>query len=79
MPGHNRRDASALDALDTGMADIVTLARIAHILSAFRSLMYNMLLSRPHLAAVVGAFAVGLVSREMADRGIERVGAMQEL
>ena len=59
MPGPRRPDASALDALDTGMVDTATLAKIAQILSAFGSLMYDMLLSRPH---AVGAFAVGLVS-----------------
>ena len=72
MPRHDSPDASALDAIDIGMADTVRLARIAHILSAFGSLMYDMLLSRTHLAAVVGAFAAGLVTYVMADMGIEQ-------
>ncbi|KAH7279360.1 hypothetical protein KP509_37G016000 [Ceratopteris richardii] len=79
MSGHVGLDDDALDALDTGMADILRLARISHVSSAFGSLMYELLCSRPDIAVAIGAFALGFVSRSMIDIGIERVGALQEL
>ncbi|KAH7443087.1 hypothetical protein KP509_02G018600 [Ceratopteris richardii] len=79
MSGHVGLDDGALDALDTGMADIVRLAMIAHVSSAFGSLIYELLCSRPDIAVVIGAFALGVVSRSMIDIGMERVGALQEL
>ena len=51
------------DAFGAELADRDRLAQIAHVLSAFGSLMYDILLSRPDLAYAVGAFAVGVVSR----------------
>ena len=56
---------------------MVRLAEIAHVSSAFESLMYDLLVSRPDIAATVGAFAVGVVSRTMTDIGIEHMGALQ--
>lgn len=44
------------------MVDMFWLAEIAHILSAFKTLMYDLLVSRPKIAATVGAFVVGMVS-----------------
>ncbi|KAH7431300.1 hypothetical protein KP509_08G041500 [Ceratopteris richardii] len=79
MSGHVGLVDGALDALDTGMADILRLAMIAHILRAFGSLMYELLCSRPNIAVAIGAFALGVVSRSMIDTDIERVGALQEL
>ncbi|KAH6555262.1 hypothetical protein KP509_1Z269400 [Ceratopteris richardii] len=79
MSGHVGLDDGALDALDRGMADMLRLARIAHVSSAFGSLMYELLCSRPDIAVAIGAFALGVVSRSMIDTGIERVGALQEL
>ncbi|KAH7421878.1 hypothetical protein KP509_13G079400 [Ceratopteris richardii] len=79
MSGHVGLDDGALDALDRGMADMLRLARIAHVSSAFGSLMYELLCSRPDIAVAIGAFALGVVSRSMIDICIERVGALQEL
>ena len=55
------------------------MAEVAHVLSAFGSLMSDLLVSRPDLAYAVGAFAVGVVSRSMADTGIVHCGALQVL
>ena len=57
----------------------VRLAEIAHVLSAFVSLMYDLLVSRPELAATVVSFAVGVVSRSVVDIGIVHCGALQVL
>ncbi|KAH7365099.1 hypothetical protein KP509_18G008900 [Ceratopteris richardii] len=76
---HVGLDDGALDALDTGMAGILRLARIAQVSSTFGSLMYELLCSRPDIAVAIGAFALGVVSRLMIRTGIERVGALQEL
>ncbi len=65
------------DAYGAEVADRVRLAEIVQVSSAFGSLMYDMLLSRPELAYAVGAFAVGVVSRAMTDTGIVHCGAMQ--
>ena len=59
------------------VVDMVTLAEIAHVSLAFGSLMYDLLVTRPELAGAMGAFAVGLVSREVTDIGIEHMGALQ--
>ena len=68
----------AVDAYGAELADMVTLAEIAHVSSAFGSLMYDLLVSRPDIAAAaVGAFAVGVVSRAITDTGIEHMGALQ--
>ena len=67
----------AVDAYYAELADMVRLAEIAHVSSAFGSLMYDLLVSRPDIAAAVGAFAVGVVSRTMIDIGIEHMGALQ--
>ncbi|MCO5589432.1 hypothetical protein L7F22_043399 [Adiantum nelumboides] len=57
----------------------VELARSASIASAFGDLMYGMLISRPDIAIVVGAFAVGLINRLMIDHGIRHGGVLQVL
>lgn len=57
----------------------VRLAGLASVASAFSGLMYEMLISRLDLAGVVGAFAIGVVSRSMTDIGIEHGGVMQVL
>ncbi|MCO5578622.1 hypothetical protein L7F22_032466 [Adiantum nelumboides] len=64
------------DAYGTEVADKDRLAHIVHVLSAFWSLMSNLLVSRPYLAYGVGAFAVGVVSRAMTDTGIVHSGAL---
>ena len=58
---------------------MVRLAEIAHVSSAFGSLVYDLLVSRPEVAAAVVAFAVGVVSRSVADTGIVHCGALQVL
>ncbi|MCO5612323.1 hypothetical protein L7F22_066589 [Adiantum nelumboides] len=63
------------DAFGTEVADSDRLAHIVHVLSAFGSLMSDLLVSRPDLAYAVGAFAVGVVSRAMTDTGIVHSGA----
>ena len=55
----------------------IVLADLASVASAFGSLMYDILLSRPDIAYAVGAFAMGVVSRTVADSGIEQGRAMQ--
>ena len=55
----------------------VQLARSASVASAFGGLMYEILISRPEIAAAVGAFAVGVVSHMVIDTGIEHGGAVQ--
>ena len=80
MLGHMQvipMSSSLDDAYGAELADMVRLAEIAHVSSAFGSLMYDLLVSRPELAAAVGAFAVGVVSRSMADVGIGHPGALQ--
>ena len=57
----------------------VQLASTASVASAFGGLIYEMLISRAHLAAVVGAFAVGVVNYSMIDVGIDHGGDMQVL
>lgn len=59
------------------LADMVRLAEIAHVSSAFGSLIYDLLVLRPELAAAVGAFAVGVVSCLVTDSGIGHPGALQ--
>ena len=57
--------------------------RLAYVvqasLASFGSLMSNLLVSRPDLTYAVGAFAVGVVSRSVADTGIVHCGALQVL
>ncbi|MCO5580600.1 hypothetical protein L7F22_034470 [Adiantum nelumboides] len=65
------------DAFGTEVADSDKLAHIVHVLSAFGSLMSDLLVSRPDLAYAIGAFAVGVVSRAMTDTGIMHSGALQ--
>lgn len=80
MPGH--RVCSSEDACDTDCAelvDLVRLAEIAHVSSAFGALMYEMLISRPDIAAAVGAFAAGLISRSVIDHGIRHGGVLHVL
>ena len=62
---------------ESQLSEIVRLAEIARVASAFESLMYDLLVSRPDIAAAVGAFAVGVVSRMVIDTGIEHGGAVQ--
>ena len=45
----------------------------------YQSLMYDLLVSRPELAAAVVSFVVGVVSRSVADIGIMHCGALQVL
>ena len=45
------------------LANMVRLVEIAYVSSALRSFMYDLFVLRPDLAVVVGAFAVGIVSR----------------
>lgn len=88
LPGHSE-DTQAIpvlsgpedagDAYGVGFTDMVRLAEIAHVLSAFGSLVYDLLVSRPELAAAVVAFAVGVVSRSVADSGIVHGGVLQIL
>ena len=62
--GHRVSDSEDACGTDCAeMADMVRLAKIVHVLSAFGALMYEMLISRPDIAAAVGAFAVGLINR----------------
>ncbi|MCO5597462.1 hypothetical protein L7F22_051540 [Adiantum nelumboides] len=65
------------DACGTEVVDKDRLAHIVHVLSAFKSLMSNLLVSRPDLGYAVGAFAVGVVNCPMTDTGIVHCGAMQ--
>ena len=58
------------DSLDTE----VRLAGFARIASEFGALMYEMLISRPDIAAAVGAFAAGLIGRSETDHGIQHRG-----
>ena len=58
------------DSLDTE----VRLAGFARVASEFGSLMYEMLISRPDIAAAVGAFAAGLIGRSVTDHGIQHRG-----
>ena len=67
------------DAYGTEVADRDRLAEIVQVSSAFGSLMSDLLVSRPDLAYAVGAFAVGVVSRSVADTGIVHCGALQVL
>ena len=57
----------------------VHLAGSASVASAFGGLMYEMLISRPDIAAAVGAFAVAVISLSVTDTGIVHGGAMQVL
>ena len=67
------------DAYGAGFADMVRLAEIVQVSSAFGSLMSELLVSSPDLAYAVGAFAVGVVSRSVADTGIVHCGSLQVL
>ena len=58
------------DAYGTEVADRDRLDEIVQVSSAFWSLMSDLLVSRPDLAYAVGAFAVGVVSRSVADISI---------
>ena len=62
---------------ESQLSEIVRLVELAKVSSAFGSLMYDLLVSRPDIAAAVGAFAVGVVSRMVTDTGIEHGGAVQ--
>ena len=64
------------DAYGVEVADRDELAEIARVSLAFGSLMYDLLVSRPDIAAAVGAFAVGVVSYSMTDASIEHGGGM---
>ena len=64
-------------ACGSELADMVRLSKIAHVSSAFGSLMYDLLVSRPELVIAVGAFAVGVVSHAVTDTGIDHLGALQ--
>jgi len=55
------------------------LAESARVASSFGVLMYEMLISRPDIAAAVGAFAAGLIGRSMTDHGIEHGGFLRVL
>ena len=55
------------DAYGTKFVIRDRLAQIVQVSSAFGSLMSDLLVSRPDLAYAVGAFAVGVVSRLVAD------------
>ena len=50
------------------------LAESARVASSFGVLMYEMLISRPDIAAAVGAFAAGLIGRSVTDHGIQHRG-----
>ena len=63
------------DSLDTE----VRLAGFARVASEFGSLMYEMLISRPDIAAAVGAFAAGLIGRSVIDHGVHHRGVLQVL
>ena len=64
IPGHRVSDSEDACGTDCAeMVDMVRLAKIAHVSSAFGALMYEMFISRPDIAAAVGAFAAGLISR----------------
>jgi len=41
---------------------IARLAKILRVASAFKSFIYDLLVSRPDIAAAVGEFAVGVIS-----------------
>lgn len=57
--------------------DMVRLCEIARVASAFGSLMYDILVSRPEVAFALGAFVVGVVSCAVADIDIQHGGVMQ--
>ncbi|MCO5558801.1 hypothetical protein L7F22_012388 [Adiantum nelumboides] len=65
------------DTYGTEVADRDRLAHIVHVLSAFGSLMSDLLVLRPDLAYAVGAFAVEVVIRAMTDTGIVHSGILQ--
>ena len=56
--------------------EMVKLAEISKIASAFMSLMYEILILQTEIAFAVGAFAVGAVSRVVADIGFEHRGTL---
>lgn len=64
--------------LESDLTEVVSLAEIATVASAFGILMCDLLVSRPDLlaAAAAGAFAVRVVSHTEADFGIEQGRAM---
>lgn len=62
---------------ESDLTEVVSLVEIATVASAFGILMCDLLVSRPDLAAAVGAFAVRVVSHTEADSGIEQGRAMQ--
>ena len=57
----------------------VQLAGSASVALAFSGLMYEMLISRPDIAAVVGTFAINVISLSMNDASIVHGGNMQVL
>ena len=53
IPGHRVSDSEDACGTDCAeMADMVRLAKIAHVSSTFGALMYEMLISRPDIAAL---------------------------
>lgn len=64
--------SSPNDAVYANNAEAARIAMIAQVSSAFGHLMYDLLVSRPDLAAVLGAFTAGIVSRTMADMSMYR-------
>ena len=59
------------------LTGLVRLAKIARVASAFGSFMYDILELRLEVAFAIGAFAVGVVSRAVADTSIEHGRATQ--
>ena len=72
---HGPKDV--VDAYGAELADMVRLAEIAHVLSTFRSLMYDLLVLRFDIATAMGVFTVEVVSHAMTNIGIEHMGALQ--
>ena len=60
-------------------ACLVRLVGLASIASAFGGLMYEMLISRPDIAAAVEAFTVSAISLSVTNAGIVHGEAMQVL
>ena len=67
------------DADSAEVVDRDRLAEIARVSTSFGVLMYEMLISRPDIAAAVGAFAAGLIGRSVADSSSEHWRDLQDL
>ena len=65
--------------LESDLTEVVSLAEISIVASAFGTLMCDILVSRPEVAFAIGAFSVDIVSRTMAETGMEHRGDLQDI